>query len=235
MLVRDNGRRFLPTAMIHQVYPYINPARGVEKPVISYDAPGDLNSLLYCEMVENNPLPDDQQLAYMGNFTSQALSVGGPRIDGTFCLSHQHFLGRFLLPMLQTFNEASIIYTPVASFEHGSLHWSYDVGRHRDHRRIEDKFYSFKPVYNPETPNDATAYQWAWENVYSLPPSNINGDIWGSFISTSRAQTDFQWNAGGKSFSLTGRSVYKYDAEYSSYEDMQQPFGWLRYVFILLV
>ncbi|KAF7549247.1 hypothetical protein G7Z17_g6522 [Cylindrodendrum hubeiense] len=225
---------FQPTAMIHQVYGYSNASKGVPKPVISYETPGDLNSLLYCEMVSNHDLPADKQLASTGNFTSQASSIGGPRIDGTFTLSHQLFLQSFLLPMLQAFNKTSIIYPMPASFSYdggnSTIYWNYAIGNDQVHQAVTDDFFTFTPVYNPATPSDATAYKFTTNYTSSLSPHgrNPNNGVYGSFDATGTSQVDFKWNPGQARFSLSGLSVYKYDSYWADNNDMQRPFGWLK-------
>jgi hypothetical protein len=191
-------------------------------------------------MVENNPLPGAQQLASVGNFTTQASSLGGPRINGTFALSHQLFLGRFLLPMLQSFNKASIIYPWTVKFSYEDdycwVDWNYAIGNDLVHQNASDEYFAFKPVHNPETPNDATAYKFSSEYKSDLSPNgyNPNNNVSASFTSTGTSQVDFTWNAGESSFFLTGQSVYKYDIEYAENASMQRPFAWLRYVSIPL-
>ena len=206
------------------------------KPVISYDPPGDLNSFLYCEMVSNNDLPSDKQLAGSGNFTAQATEIGGPRIDGSYVLSHQLFLKTFLLPMLQAFNKSSIIFPTTPSFaadgNSSTIYWSYSIGNDGQHQDFNDKYFEFKPVYNPETPADATSYQFKAEYKTKLDPTghNTHNNTYGSFDSTATTQVDFKWNPGDAGFTLAGTTVYKYDAEWSENWDMTRPFGWLRYV-----
>ncbi|KAF5679377.1 hypothetical protein FHETE_794 [Fusarium heterosporum] len=224
---------FQPTAMMHQVYGYKNAAKGVPKPVVSYDIPGDLNSLLYCEMVSNHELPDDKQVASTGNFTAQASTIDGSRIDGTFTLSHQLFLGTFLLPMLQAFNKTSIIYPMPASFSfsggNSTISWNYAIGNDQVHQDEKDPFFAFKPVYDHDTPNDATAYQFSTSFASGLSPHghNTENGVYGSFDATGTSQVDFTWVPGQKGFNLKGFSVYQYDSYWADNNDMQRPFGWL--------
>ncbi|KAL7928242.1 hypothetical protein V8C35DRAFT_318600 [Trichoderma chlorosporum] len=225
---------FQPTAMIHQIFPYTNPAKGVDEPVVSYELPGNLNSLLYCEMVEDHPLPKDKQLASRGNFTTQS-STQDPRIDGTFVLSHQLFLEEFLLPMLSAFNMASIICPTEVIFDTGDhgdsyISWDYSVGYDQDHPDPNDEIYLFKPVYPPGTPEDVSAYKFSWEHPLILSPNGYNaeGDYWGSYSAKGTSEVNFEWVPGDNGFNITGESEYKYDVEWSSRSDMQYPFGWLR-------
>ncbi|EFY96362.2 hypothetical protein X797_008361 [Metarhizium robertsii] len=225
---------FQPTAMIHQVYGYTNPAKGVPKPVISYEVPGDLNALLYCEMVSNHELPKDKQLASAGNFTTQASTIGGPRIDGTYTLSHQLFLESFLLPMLQAFNKTSIVYPTGGNFSYSggtsTISWSYAIGNDQAHQDTNDQFFVFKPVIKSGTQSDPTAYQFTSEYTSTLSPHGHNPDynVYGSYDATGTSQVDFKWTPGGQGFILSGLSVYKYDIEWADNDAMQRPFGWLR-------
>ncbi|GAP90433.1 hypothetical protein SAMD00023353_4500050 [Rosellinia necatrix] len=235
--IDPNTPTFQPTALIHQVYGYKNPDKGVPKPVISYDPPGDLNSFLYCEMVSNHELPSDKQLAGSGNFTAQATEIGGPRIDGTYVLSHQLFLETFLLPMLQAFNKTSIIFPNTPSFSasggDSTIYWSYAIGNDGQHQDSTNDFFKFQPVYDPETPADATSYQFKTEYKNKLDPigHNTNSGTYGSFDATATTQVDFKWTPGNAGFSLSGTTVYKYDLEWSENWDMVRPFGWLRETF----
>ncbi|UKZ75808.1 hypothetical protein TrVFT333_003502 [Trichoderma virens FT-333] len=224
---------FEPTAMIHQVFGYQNPAKGVPEPVVSYDVPGNLNSLLYCEMVEDNPLPQDSKLASRGIFTTQPSSTT-PRIDGSFVLSHQLFLEKFLLPMLNAFNMATIIYPDSSRFSYSgtssTVSWNYAIGLDKNHPNPGDSFYSFKPIYNPGSPQDVTAYKFTWEHSDTLTPKgyNPNSKVWGGFTAIGSSEVDFKWEPGTNSFRVTGLSEYKYDGEWADNEGMRYPFGWLR-------
>ncbi|KHN93730.1 uncharacterized protein MAM_08401 [Metarhizium album ARSEF 1941] len=235
--IDPNKPTFQPTALVHQVYGYQNPEKGVPKPVISYDPPGDLNSFLYCEMVSNHELPTDKQLAGSGNFTAQATEIGGPRIDGTYALSHQLFLETFLLPMLQAFNKSSIIFptTPGFTTEGGNskIYWNYAIGNDGKHQDFKDEYYKFQPVYELATPADPTCYRFKADYSTQLVPTghNTTSGTYGSFDSTATTQVDFKWNPGDAGFSLAGTTVYKYDVEWSENWDMRRPFGWLRETF----
>ncbi|PLB53296.1 hypothetical protein P170DRAFT_379929 [Aspergillus steynii IBT 23096] len=228
---------FQPTAMVHQVYGYTNPGKGVPDPVISYDVPGDLNALLYCEMVADHELPKDRQLASAGNFTTQASTIGGPRIDGTYALSHQLFLESFLLPMLQAFNKTSIIYPTDGSFSSSGsasqIDWNFAVGNDGVHQDSADEFFVFNPVTNIDTPADATAYRFSKQYTSSLSPHGHNTEygVYGSYDATGSCQVDFKWNPGEQRFTLSGSSVYKYDIEWADNDAMQRPYGWLRDTF----
>ncbi|RYP28223.1 hypothetical protein DL767_007312 [Monosporascus sp. MG133] len=223
---------FQPTALVHQVYGYKDPDKGVPKPVISYDPPGDLNSFLYCEMVSNRELPPDKQLARSGNFTAQV-----PRIDGTYVLSHQLFLETFLLPMLQAFNKSSIIFPTRPTFAtnggNSTISWNFAIGSDGEHEDFKGGYYKFQPVYDPETPADATSYRFKAEYKTKLDPvgHNTTSGSYGSFDSTATTRVDFLWNPGDAGFNLIGTTVYGYDAEWSENWDMKRPFGWLRETF----
>ncbi|KAI0890802.1 hypothetical protein F4806DRAFT_507469 [Annulohypoxylon nitens] len=235
--IDPNTPTFQPTALVHQVYGYKNPDRGVPEPIISYDPPGDLNSFLYCEMVSNHNLPSDKQLAGSGNFTTQPAEIGGPRIDGTYVLSHQLFLETFLLPMLQAFNMSSIIFPTASSFttsgRDSTITWSYVVGNDGVNQDSKADYFKFKPIYDPDTPADPTSYQFKAEYNNKLQPNGHNtaSGTYGSFSANSTTQVNFKWNPGDAGFSLTGLTVYKYDSEWSKNSNMTQSYGWLRETF----
>ena len=241
--------------MYHQVYPYKNAAKGVPQPVISYEIPGDLNALLYCEMVLGHPLPDDKQLASTGIFTTQAATIGGPRIDGTFALSHQLFLEKFLLPMLQPFNKTSEVFPTLhtASFDGGTstIIWNYCVGNDGMHVDSNDPIFQFKPVFEPQHPADTRSYVFTKDNKTRIDPypvRNPNNGVCGSFDSagaccspdtywtyanrttTGNPMVTVGWTPGGRSFDVRGVTDYWYDIEWADNVQMIRPFGWLRYV-----
>ncbi|KAK4207142.1 hypothetical protein QBC37DRAFT_406483 [Rhypophila decipiens] len=233
---QKSGTDFKPTAMVHQVYGYKNPDKGVPKPVVSYAPPGDLNCFLYCEMVRDHELPTDKQLAGSGNFTAQASEIGGKRIDGTFTISHQLFLESFLLPILQAFNMASIIVPRQPHYypDESAVGFSYSIGWDSEHQDSTDQFFAFKTVHNPDTPADPISYQFK-PNEYraKLDPighSPTTGS-YASFESTSNTTVDFEWDAGSASFRVKCFTKYMYDVQWSENQNMTSPHSWGRDTF----
>ena len=240
---------FKPTAMTHQVYPYINAARGVPAAVAGWDPPADSNSLLYCEMVEGNPLdPQQPVVGSTGLFTTQEpMSTGRPRVDGCFVLSHQLFLERYLLPMLQSFNKSSEVYPYTQSTDFSDdksqINWNYSVGNDGKHGPA-DPVYKFKP----DQPLDPTKYTYTVDNTRGLdnqPVKNPSRDIWVTFKSGGKKVPNCLWPSfltkvsggpvvtvswvpGQSSFSVDGVTEYWYDGEFATNSLMTQPYGWLR-------
>ncbi|KAK4206394.1 hypothetical protein QBC37DRAFT_393486 [Rhypophila decipiens] len=233
---QKSGTDFKPTAIVHQVYGYKNPDKGVPKPVVSYAPPGDLSCFLYCEMVRDHELPTNKQLAGSRNFTAQASEIGGKRIDGTFTISHQLFLESFLLPMLQAFNMASIIVPRQPHYypDESAVGFSYSIGWDSEHQDSTDPFFAFKTVHSPDTPADPISYQFK-PNEYraKLDPighSPTTGS-YASFESTSNTTVDFEWDAGSASFRVKCFKKYMYDVQWSENQNMTSPQSWGRDTF----
>ncbi|OGE46921.1 hypothetical protein PENARI_c089G01865 [Penicillium arizonense] len=77
---------FPPTALRHQIYKYMAP--GALKPEEGLDK--GKNALLYVEMTQNRPWPQDTPLSYSGNFIINNMKA-------TACISPQVFFDSYLL------------------------------------------------------------------------------------------------------------------------------------------
>jgi len=137
----------VPSWLTQQSYPYIDPEKTVrEGKVTGETGNAQLNCLLYCEMVDNRTQPRYPTLdQWHGNFVIPT-SNNSLAPDGTFALSYHHFLELYLLPRLQSLNQASIIdpHIPTYDAETQSIHWTYTIGKHRSYADSTDNYYRFK-------------------------------------------------------------------------------------------
>ena len=97
--------------MLHQVQAYKSPDQNVPNGIEGFEGAANCNAFLYCEMVENNPRPEEPVLVKSGNFATQpSTPTSNDQIDGTLVIGSHIFLGRFLLPRLQGLCQASEIF-----------------------------------------------------------------------------------------------------------------------------
>lgn len=137
--------------MIHQIYPYHDKDDKTDQ---GFTPIGNLNSPLYLEMIKdkngnNGQLPGAKQVGFSGNFGLL------PTVDGTFVVSHELFMGRFLLAQLQALNEASSIY--VDPMWGGVDGWSFPMryGSDLNYSSYTDSVYAFRQS------EDGRSYEYA--------------------------------------------------------------------------
>ncbi|KAH8688008.1 hypothetical protein BGZ60DRAFT_335081, partial [Tricladium varicosporioides] len=229
---------FIPTARFTQIFGYKNPFYGVNALTPGDNETGGLNSLLYCEMVGNHPLPGNGVaggliLASPGTFTCHEQDISGKgRIDGTFALSHQLFLEQFLLPLLQPLNKASEVYPTTASVSHNSeknatrIEWNYSAGVDPNHLDYRDTVFQFIPqghdLKNPKS------YHFNKENRVDIGiQKDPQANVWATFKTVGNAEVSVSWTPGGTTLNITGVTDYGYDAEWADNAEMLRPNSWL--------
>ncbi|KAK4085586.1 uncharacterized protein Triagg1_576 [Trichoderma aggressivum f. europaeum] len=198
---------FIPTDMVHQIYPYRDEQGNSEYG----DSPkGDRNCLLYLEVVKradgtDGQLPDAKQVGYSGNFCYPSLS-STPGVDGTFLLGGPLFMGRYLLPQLQMLNEASSIYVDKNTYGGGSGGWAFPmtIGRDPRYANYENAAYAFK--------QSGDGLKWVYEkNVDKSTPvkERTGGGEWWSSDHWSKATTTVTWQPGSD-LCVTFKGHYEY-------------------------
>lgn len=148
--VNEEAPSFPPTSLKLQTYPYIAPNE--TKPGQGLGSVGENNMLLYLQMTDNKPFPDDRILEYSGNYVSKGM-------NGTFIIDRNiiwdSYLFRTTAPkLLPMFNVYT--YAWVASASNTNLfgeQWSIGLG---DPSHSSDaSFYAWKQ-------SDTDALTWTW-------------------------------------------------------------------------
>ncbi len=92
--------------MIHQIYPYRD-ENG--KSSTGFTPLGNANCLLYLEKVGGASLPNSKQVGFSGNFCHPAAGQL-PEVSGSFLVTQPLFIEKFVLPQLQSLNQATTVY-----------------------------------------------------------------------------------------------------------------------------
>ncbi|KAL7791605.1 hypothetical protein V8C43DRAFT_283414 [Trichoderma afarasin] len=200
---------FIPTDMVHQIYPYRDEQGNSE---YGDNPKGDRNCLLYLEVVKkadgtDGQLPDAKQVGYSGNFCYPSLNPA-PGVDGTFLLGGSLFMGRYLLPQLQMLNEASSIYVDKNTYGGSSGGWAFPmtIGSDPRYPNYENAAYAFK--------QSGDGLKWVYEkNVdKSTPVKECTGGYagwWWSSDHWSKATTTVTWQPGSD-LCVTVKGHYEY-------------------------
>ncbi|EPS35281.1 hypothetical protein H072_11352 [Dactylellina haptotyla CBS 200.50] len=220
---------YVPTALAHQIFPYKNLQKGAGQGSSDDSSIGTTrNALMYCEMVKNNPLPDDPKLVWSGNFITAPTTLNDPGINATFLISHQLFLKTHLLPELQALNWATDIYHDNVWIGESpnndnmlAIGIPYSVGNGADpnHRGQTDEVFQF----GPNEPDHPTAYVFSKKYAVANKPQ---------VTSTIRPQGDCRlvaaeggtvntltWSPGGTNLTISGVSYIYHRAEWARQSD----------------
>jgi hypothetical protein len=174
---KDVKATYEPTSMVHQVSAYRTAKypKGIQRTPMA--APEDQsiagrNAFLFCEKVLFREPPQFAPLIWTGNFATQA-EPPRPKVDGTFLLSHEVFLGMFILPELQILNQASEIWHDEPDFyvnktgTGGSIRLNnpHNVGRYvnpYDEEAVKKakEYYAFSPDVDPGDKYKVKSYYW---------------------------------------------------------------------------
>lgn len=158
---------------MHQVYPYKSSKQGCPEGSTGYDGAANCNSLLYCEMVNDRPMPDDLRVVWSGNFATQHLSDDHKAIKGSFVMNRAMFLEKYLLTEFRALNQASDIVHSTPRFEikqatqTSSCFTPYSVGLDSAHPKDNDGTYDFSTEYDPKDARLPLRCVWTKKN----PPS----------------------------------------------------------------
>lgn len=111
-------------------------------------------------------------VSWYGNFVTMT-SDGKNQIDGTFLLSRNIFLEKFIFAQLQYLNQDTMIYhyLPKGTPENnGTISGSceIDAGFHPDHKTRGDSFFDFSCTNPGNNPNLPVSY--VWEKSIKSPP-----------------------------------------------------------------
>lgn len=154
--VNNQAPTFPPTDLIFQRYNYVAP--GSNQPHSGLDEDGDKNMLLYLEMTDHLPFPQERLLAYSGNFAI-------PGMSGTIAISKVNFWNNFLLrrpqqglpQLLRVFNEVTFAWCRKVSVDYdgvsGGGSWESGVGPGSGLDTAQD-FYAW---------NEDGVLAWKWD------------------------------------------------------------------------
>ena len=93
----------IPTQLVLNTYGY--KATDTSDIPRGWSGDADRNCVVYCDMTEKREVKGERLLQWSGNFTSAAIADKERRIDGTMCLRRGLFLDRYILEMLQQYND----------------------------------------------------------------------------------------------------------------------------------
>ncbi|KAH8802583.1 hypothetical protein F5884DRAFT_738213 [Xylogone sp. PMI_703] len=213
----DHPATFMPTGVTFQTYEWQD--QNGQNPGAGLTGNSRLNYILYEEMTDNRPMPTSpyEVLSYSGNWTDGTFSETDSSTKyGTFAMSANNFLNRYLFPKLRVFNAGLEPYVDgltgyIKTIDAGfKLKWSWftniSIGSNPGHPdRVNDTYYDFKPQAN--TPNT-----WEFTSSYTCPQlydeagaDGALGKIWGnSQCSTTNTLT---FTPGSSQIIINGSSM----------------------------
>ncbi|KAF3930104.1 hypothetical protein ABW19_dt0206338 [Dactylella cylindrospora] len=225
---KDKKPTYEPTAMVHQVSAYRTKQypngvqRGPRDPALNQKIAGR-NAFLFCEKVKFRELPQSLPLIWTGNFTTLAHDQY-PQVDGTFLLSHDIFLGWFILPELQILNQATEIWHDQPDFypdkKDGSIRLNnpHNIGRYvnpRDQAQVlsAEKDYAFTPEMDQGDKYRVKSYKWGRQNttkpLYETETSKYGEKFYCYALMEDTMDTKVTWTPGKPDIYVKGIATLK--------------------------
>ncbi|KAF1844453.1 uncharacterized protein K460DRAFT_419358 [Cucurbitaria berberidis CBS 394.84] len=232
---------FEPTAMMHQVYPYKSSKQGAPDGSTGYDGAANSNCLLYCEMVNNHPMPDDLRVVWSGNYATQFLSDEHKAIKGSFVMNRAVFLEKYLLTEFRALNQASDIVHSAPRFEidqkdqKSACFTPYGVGYDSAHPTDNGGAYNFTTEYDPQDPRLPVRCVWTKKNPpsgdYAVGPvkqesseENCSGKAW----TRDEMRTEVNWKAGSNEIVISGKATAFENGQWTRFrsDDFNDPWAY---------
>ncbi|KAI0411274.1 hypothetical protein F5X98DRAFT_383935 [Xylaria grammica] len=228
----DDKATFVPTSSINESYPYYDPDGHVSGDFLTAGTAGNYNCFVYLENVRDRQGPP-RILEWTANLAFPAHG-NFPETNGSFVLSRQLFMEKFLLPQLQVLNRGTTVYIDAASSlpEGWRFPNSFDQGL-QDPKGPSDPKFAFYLL------GDETKTAAQYHNVMDKPLAPhqvVAGGDWRRFVHSRLSSLNFsettvtvQWIPGTNQFEIKGDIHYvrqAYVSSTSSHPDTTNSFGW---------